>query len=158
LDELGYLQIIGTLVSLFIALSSFYFARKKDAVTDTKELYDKLDKIRDDCMGKAQAMEVKLAALEAKYNTMFDVILNKFPKLLVAPHTAQLDALMKKGMDEGWDLRPDEAHLLDELIMKEMTVLGISTKKKVSLQTSAKIAAFAMVKQAVKERRTQAKC
>ena len=214
MDELQLLSSLGTLISILIAIASFYIARQKEAVTSKEELNqkfadaktdyiqriqdlsnrrdDKLEKaikdrdermdelvaerdlkldalekrIAGECSDKFHLLDKRLESIELKIDPLWDAIIKEIPKLLINPHTPQLDSLLRKGINQGWEcLEPYEMNLLDELIDKEMAVLTLSklTKsgepsKRVNNKTSARLAAFAVVKAAAKMQNKLAKC
>jgi hypothetical protein len=149
-------------VTFLMGVYNFLNGRQREAASDATNMVKQLQAIKEDCTKKSQEIEVKLATIESKYNTMFDVILTKFPKLLVSPHTAQLDGLIWKGLNGGWEcLSIAETELLNELIEKEITVLELQTVKVGSshdLKLEAKISAFAMIRTAIAEKRRERKC
>lgn len=156
------LSVLGTIVSLFIAITSFYIARKKDAVTSNEELNKRFkeleDRIAKECGEKYASVDKRLSLLEDKMNPIWGAIMKEIPNLLISPHTPQLDALMRKGINFGWEcLEPSEIALLDELIDQEVTRLRLAGIQD-DAKSKARIAAFAAVKAGIEAQRKLAAC
>lgn len=86
LDPSIIVSFIALLGTLFVALLG-------------REKYGKSD---------AVALEGRLTSIETKLDPIWDCIMKELPKLLISPHTPEVDKLITKALDIGFDNLPRE--------------------------------------------------
>lgn len=70
-------------------------------------------------MNSAKRLEHRLTALELKIDPIWDAIRHEIPKLLISPHTDELDELIKKSINGLKDMTSIEIKRLLKLLDSE---------------------------------------
>ncbi len=72
-------------------------------------------------MNSARRLEHRLTSLEHKIEPVWDAIRNEIPKLLLRPHTAELDELIEKSMNGLKTMNEVQVNRLLQLLDAEYT-------------------------------------